>query len=93
MVCKYRTGSKKVLQTKNRFWRIEKRFFMVFTRFLSAQHHPTFHSEPLCIAKGLLLKTIQAPFAMQRKPEWNVKTLPLKSKGGFFHSIFLHTPP
>ena len=50
---------------KNRFWRFQKRFIMLFTRFLGALHHPTLHSEPLCNAKGLHLESKWTTVATQ----------------------------
>ena len=50
---------------KNRFWRFQKRFSLVFTCFLSVLHHTTLHSEPLYIAKGLHLESKWSTIATQ----------------------------
>ena len=69
---------------KNRFWRFQKRFSLVFTCFLSVLHHPTLHSEPLYIANGLHLESKWSTVATQMEYCSNANGVLLKGKRSTF---------
>lgn len=100
--CKYRTCSKKVLQTKNRFWSFRKLFlhvtkvadavFFVQKGFLAIQMEYFWKArKPFCIAKRLLLQCKWGPSEVLKLPFWSAKVVLLKRKGAFFESLELHS--
>ena len=81
-LCKYRTGSKKVLQTKNRLSSCQLAFLVVlrapsscFSSFKASLHfkRTTFgvQRSPNCIAKRLQLQCNSCPFEVKRSFFWS----------------------
>lgn len=100
--CKYHTGSKKLLQTKNRFWSFRRRFlyvtevadavFFVKKGFLAIQMEYFWKArKPFCFAKRLLLQCKWGPSEVLKLPFWRAKVVLLKRKGAFFESLELHS--
>ena len=94
-VCKYRTGSKKVLQTEFRFWSLRKRFsyvtevadaiYLVILGFFALQR------DYFWSAKKPFLDCKTTTIAMQRRLFWSAKVAILKRKGAFFNVLKLHS--
>ena len=94
-VCKYRTGSKKVLQTEFRFCSFRRRFlcvtevadavFFVQKGFLAIQ------MEYFWKARKPFLHCKTTTIAMQMRLFWSAKVALLKRKGAFFNVLKLHS--
>lgn len=99
--CKYHTGSKKLLQTKNRFWSFRRRFlyvtdvadavFFIKKGFLAIQMEYFWKArKPFCFAKRLLLQCKWGPSEVLKLLFWSAKVALLKRKGAFFEGLELH---
>lgn len=92
---KYRTGSKKVLQTEFRFWSLRKRFlyvtevadaiYLVILGFFALQR------DYFLSAKKPFLHCKTTTIAMQMRLFWSAKVALLKRKGAFFNVLKLHS--
>ena len=100
--CKYHTGSKKLLQMKNRFWSFRRRFlyvtdvadavYFVKKGFLAIQMEYFWKArKPFCFAKRLILQCKWGPSEVLKLPFWRAKVALLKRKGAFFESLELHS--
>ena len=78
--CKYRTGSKKVLQIKNRFWRFLTLFLSVFHRKILPQS--SFRASLL--SKRTTFAMQKDSFWRARKPLLHCKCSPFEIKRTFF---------
>lgn len=100
--CKYRTCSKNLLQTKNRFWSFRRRYLYVtevadavffFKKGFLAIPMEYFWKarKPFLHAKRLLLQCKWGPFEVLKLPFWGAKVALLKRKGAFFNVLKLHS--
>lgn len=102
VIRKYHTCSKKVLQTKNRFWSFRRRFlyvtevadavYFVKKGFLAIQMEYFWKArKPFCFAKRLLLQCKWGPSEVLKLSFWCAKVALLKRKGAFFEGLELHS--